>query len=103
MTCPGYYQPGAFGVRLENLVVVAQAPQRTPDSAGADSGFLQFESLTQVPFDRTCIDITLLNEAEVRWVDAYHASVKATIQPLVSSSAAQWLEQNTCPLSATFS
>lgn len=88
---PGYYKSGAYGIRLENLVVVI--PAATDGSEGRE--WFAFETITLVPFDPSLIDGTLLNTAERDWLNAYHARVREIIGPLVDSSTAGWLEQAT--------
>ena len=89
---PGYYKPGAYGIRLENLVAVIPAP------GGMERDLLRFEVLTLVPFDRTLIKLSLLNEAEIDWLDAYHARIAAEIGPLVNAESWDWLKVATAPL-----
>jgi Xaa-Pro aminopeptidase len=82
---PGFYLPGAYGIRLENLVLVQKA-----DCAGTKP-FFRFETLTLAPFDRTLIDAALLTTAEIDWLDSYHARVLAEIGPLVPPEVGHWL------------
>ncbi len=89
---PGYYQSGAYGIRLENLVVVV------PARADGDREWLAFETLTLVPFDASLIDETALQAAEIEWLNAYHARVREVIGPLVDASAAVWLRRSTEPI-----
>lgn len=89
---PGYYKDGCYGIRCENLVVVREA-----DVAG-DIPVFEFEALTLVPFDRRLLDTSLLNAAEVQWIDAYHSLVAAEIMPLLAGEDRGWLEQATLPL-----
>ncbi|QBY00941.1 aminopeptidase P family protein [Rhodophyticola sp. CCM32] len=93
---PGYYREGAFGIRIENLVVVAEAP----DLPGADAArdMLCFETLSFAPIDRRLIDCNLLNRLELDWLNTYHAQVAARIGPLLDGSAAMWLTRATAPL-----
>jgi Xaa-Pro aminopeptidase len=91
---PGYYKPGAFGIRIENLVVVGEADA----SAGADKAFLGFETLTLAPIDRALVDVSLMSAAEVAWLDAYHARVAGELTPLVDAETAAWLVRATAPL-----
>ncbi len=94
---PGYYREGAFGIRLENLVVVIEAPSLP----GADDRpMLAFETLTWAPIDRRLIDVAALTTAERDWLDSYHAEVHRRIGPRVSAGAAAWLEAATAPLLA---
>ncbi len=91
---PVYYRPGAFGVRIENLVVVTEAPQ----GIDPERTMLAFETLTLCPIDTGLIVPELLDGAERAWLDAYHARVLAEIGPLVSRGARAWLERACAPL-----
>jgi len=91
---PGYYKADAYGIRIENLVCVIEAPA----PAGAERPVLGFETLTLVPMDRSLIDPALLSDTERAWLDAYHVRVRTEIGPLVEGAARQWLEQATRPL-----
>lgn len=92
---PGYYREGAFGIRIENLVVVEPAPVL----AGADTrAMLAFETLTWVPIDRTLIDAAALSPGERHWLDTYHAEVTEKIAPRLSAAAKIWLTAATAPL-----
>ena len=61
---------------------------------------LAFETLTLAPFDRALIDVVLLSEDEIAWVDDYHARVRETLSPLVDEETAAWLAEATRPLNA---
>jgi Xaa-Pro aminopeptidase len=92
---PGYYREGAFGIRLENLIVVQPAPAM----AGADTRVhLAFETLAFVPLDRRLILADLLAPGERAWLDAYHAETRAKIGPRLSADAQEWLIAATAPL-----
>ncbi|MGE5547203.1 MAG: aminopeptidase P family protein [Solirubrobacterales bacterium] len=91
---PGYYKAGAYGIRIENLLAVTDAP--APD--GAERELLGFETLTLVPIDRALIEAGLLSAEERAWVDAYHARVRADIAPLLDEGARNWLVRATRPL-----
>jgi Xaa-Pro aminopeptidase len=90
---PGFYAPGRYGIRLENLLLV-----REEEIAGATKPFLGFETLTLAPFDRRLILSALLTEAERAWLDAYHARVAAEVAPLVEPPVAAWLRGACAPL-----
>ncbi len=93
---PGYYKPGAYGIRIENLVaVVAQA---TP--AGGEQELLGFETLTLAPIDRRLIAAELLTNEEVAWLDGYHRQVAAALSPLIGNPACDWLAAATRPIRA---
>ena len=90
---PGYYKPGAFGIRIENLVLVEER-----EIAGMEGRYLGFETLTFVPLDRRLIDTALLTADEVAWVDAYHAQVRAILSPRLTGEDLAWVERETQPL-----
>ena len=73
---PGFYLPGGYGIRLENLIMAVEA-----EFPGAAKPFLRFETMTWAPFDRRLIDTSLLTRAEVEWIDGYHAQVEAILGP----------------------
>jgi len=91
---PGYYKPGQYGIRLENLILVTAAEE----IAGGDIAMHGFETLTLAPFDRRLIAPWLLTKEELSWLDAYHARVLAEIGPLVGGETLKWLEAATAPL-----
>jgi Xaa-Pro aminopeptidase len=90
---PGYYKAGAFGVRIENLVLVQ--PVELPE---AERPMLGFETLTLAPVDTRPIERSLLTAREIAWLDAYHARVRETISPLVDDNTRSWLQDATKPL-----
>ena len=90
---PGYYREGAFGIRLENLIVVQEAPP-----LGDNRKQLSFETLTFVPFDRRLILAGLLSPAERAWVDGYHAETLARLSPRVAGATLDWLKAACAPL-----
>jgi len=85
---PGYYEPGRYGVRLENLVLVQPAEVGTEKKP-----FLRFETLTLAPFDRRLIEPKLLTPDEIAWLDAYHARVLAEVGPHMEADEREWLTQ----------
>jgi Xaa-Pro aminopeptidase len=91
---PGYYKAGAYGIRIENLVLVTEAPA----VGGAEKTLNAFETLTLAPIDRRLIDPALLTAGETRWLDAYHARVAATLSALVDAPTRAWLDAATAPL-----
>lgn len=90
---PGFYLPGRWGIRLENLVMVREEPIE-----GVIKPFLGFETLTLAPFDRRLIEPALLTDAERSWLDAYHARIAAEIGPQLDRLDRAWLEQVCAPL-----
>jgi Xaa-Pro aminopeptidase len=90
---PGYYAPGHYGVRLENLLLVQ--PAEFPDAV---KPFLRFETLTLAPFDRRLIEPALMTAAEIAWLDAYHARVLAEVGPRLEPADQAWLAAACAPL-----
>jgi Xaa-Pro aminopeptidase len=90
---PGFYAPGQFGIRLENLVLVQPA-----DLPNATRPFLAFETITLAPFDRRMIARALLTPAEVGWLDAYQARVLSEVGPLLDPESRDWLITVCVPL-----
>ena len=93
---PGYYREGAFGIRIENLIVVTEAP-RLP-GGDAHRAQLGFETLTWVPIDRRMVVPAMLGPAERDWLNTYHAEVMARIGPLVEDTALDWLKAACAPI-----
>ncbi len=93
---PGYYAPGAYGIRLETLLLVQ--PASLPE---ATRPFLRFEVLTLAPFDRRLIEVALLDPASVAWLDAYHARVEAELAPHCEPELRLWLSRACAPLTNT--
>ena len=92
---PGYYREGAFGIRIENLIVVTAADAI---SGGDARDMLDFETLTFVPLDRRLIDVTLLSGSEHAWIDHYHSDTLHKIGPRVDGAALDWLTAACAPL-----
>lgn len=90
---PGYYREGAFGIRLENLIVVQVAPE-----LGDRRDQLCFETLTFAPFDRRLILTDRLSPDERAWLDGYHAEVMEKLLPRLSAPAQVWLRAACAPL-----
>jgi Xaa-Pro aminopeptidase len=91
---PGYYKTAAYGIRIENLVLVIAEPE----PAGAEKPLNAFETLTLAPIDRRLIEPGMLTAKERAWLDSYHERVREVIGPLVDDETRKWLEQATRPL-----
>lgn len=93
---PGYYREGAFGIRIENLIVAEIA--KAPKGGDAHREMLSWRTLTFAPIDRRLIVPTMLDTDSRAWIDAYHAETLAKIGPRVSETARAWLQQAAAPL-----
>jgi Xaa-Pro aminopeptidase len=89
---PGYYKTGAYGIRIENLVLVQ------PAEGGGEREMMRFETLTLAPIDRNLVEPSLLDDDEIDWLDTYHVQVRETLTPLVDAQTAQWLAAATEPI-----
>jgi len=92
---PGYYREGAFGIRIENLIVVQSAPDLPQGDARA---MYAFETLTYVPFDRRLIVTEDLTSAERDWIDRYHADTWILLSDGLEGAAKDWLTAACAPL-----
>jgi len=93
---PGYYREGAFGIRIENLLVV-QVAEPLP-SGDPERSFYDWRTLTFVPIDRRLIVADMLTQAERDWLNAYHAQVREKIAPRVGKAANLWLDAASAPI-----
>src|SRR5712672_3623122 len=91
---PGYYKSGHYGIRIENLVLVTEAPA----VEGGEKPLNRFDTLTLAPIDRQLIDRHLMTADEIDWLDSYHAEVRETLMPLVTDGTRTWLAAATAPL-----
>ena len=86
---PGIYRPGRWGIRIENLVL-------NVDAETTEFGdFLRFETLTLCPIDTRCLDLALMRPDEIKWLNDYHATVRARLSPHVDGAAKAWLDERT--------
>ena len=84
---PGYYKEGAYGIRIENVVLVNE-PEKAP---GGDRPVMSFETLTLAPIDLRLVVKGLLTPAEIAWLDCYHAKVREVLSPLLEAGDRTWL------------
>ena len=86
---PGYYKPGHYGIRIENLLLITE-PEMVE---GGERKMMGFETLTLAPIDRQLIDTALLTREELQWLDHYHARVLKEIGSQMSGAAQIWMQQ----------
>lgn len=89
---PGIYLAGKFGVRTENTLLIV------PYMETEFGKFLQFESLTLCPIDKTPIIIEMLTPEERQWLDDYHQMVYERLSPHLTPDEQAWLKEATTPL-----
>ena len=91
---PGLYRPQQWGIRIENLVM------NQASESNEFGEFMRFETLTLCPIDTRVIEVSLLREDELAWLNDYHATVRERLLPLVDGAAKDWLLARTEPLTA---
>jgi len=92
---PGYYEEGAFGIRIESVLVVKHA---TTENNFDNTKFYNFENITMAPIQTKLVDVHLLTDAELKWLNDYNALVNEKLTPLVEESTRAWLHHETQPL-----
>jgi Xaa-Pro aminopeptidase len=90
---PGYYKEGAYGIRIENLLVVEKAPQ--VKGGDANRTMLRFRTLPYVPIDLKLINADMLSTQERDWLNSYHDACYRILFPLVDASTKEWLRRAT--------
>ncbi len=87
---PGYYKVGAYGIRIENLIVVTE-----PKDIGGDRKMMEFETLTLAPIDLALVEPKMLTEGERQWLNAYHARVRQVHSGKVDAETQSWMTEAT--------
>mmetsp|Transcript_33619 Transcript_33619/g.79289 ORF Transcript_33619/g.79289 Transcript_33619/m.79289 type:complete len:744 (-) Transcript_33619:2983-5214(-) len=98
---PGYYEDGAFGIRIENLLEMqyVNPEHNQPNEEEEKSGekkYLKFAKLTLIPIQKNLIDVSLMTTKELDWLDAYHELVLEKVSPLLDADglAMKWLKKS---------
>ncbi|MCC8368480.1 MAG: aminopeptidase P family protein [Rickettsia endosymbiont of Oxypoda opaca] len=79
---PGYYIPGEFGIRIENLMYVKE-----------NNNWLEFETLTLVPYAKELVEFSILNIDEINYIKQYYQKIKSKIYSLLSTKTKTWLDK----------
>ena len=106
---PGYYhgvddplvdgsQHAAFGIRIENVMIVREAHTRFATSQGGSRKWLCFDTVSLTPISRKLMDVQLLSEEEVEWLDEFHAQCWTEVGPRLEGAAKEWLRRETLPI-----
>lgn len=83
---PGFYLEGAYGMRIENLILCIPSGKE---------GFLAFKTLTLYPFDHKLIEKSLLSKNEIKWINTYHKMVFKKVGPYLDNEVKNWFK-NKC-------
>ena len=89
---PGLYRTGHYGIRIENLIL-AKVSKETEFGT-----YLEFETMTLCPIDKTLIDKTMLTEEEINWLNNYHRQVYDSLAPKLDEEHLNWLKEKTTEL-----
>ncbi|EMG51137.1 FRA1 putative Xaa-Pro aminopeptidase FRA1 [Candida maltosa Xu316] len=91
---PGYYQEGDYGIRIENMMFIKESNLQSNGKT-----FLEFETVTKVPYCRRLIDVSLLNDEEIAWINEYHAGIWKDLHQSFDkhSITYKWLKRETEP------
>ena len=105
---PGYYEDGVFGVRIENLLEIQYVDEGGDDNKDDDDDdkkqrFLKFKKLTMIPIQQNLIDLNLMSDEELDWLDNYHAEVLEKVGPRLEegSPALAWLQKSCAKIDRT--
>ena len=90
---PGYYKTGAYGIRIENLILVEPR-----NIEGAEREMFGFETLTFAPIDLRLVEASIMTEQEIAWLDRYHAEVRDKLSAGLDEKDRAWLEEATRPI-----
>uniref|UniRef100_A0A0C9R2Q2 Xpnpep1_2 protein n=1 Tax=Fopius arisanus TaxID=64838 RepID=A0A0C9R2Q2_9HYME len=97
---PGFYEDGQFGIRLENVQYAVPA---NTSYHHRDLQFLTFEPVTFVPIQTNLLDVSLLSDEEIKYLNDYHTRCLEVLQPFLqgekNAQALEWLEKETKPIS----
>ena len=103
---PGYYEDNNFGIRIENLLeiqpVITPTEEPTngdapspPPAKGNKKKFLKFSKLTMIPIQKNLIDVSIMTEPELDWIDQYHADVLHKVGSRLTENSPEsiWLQK----------
>nr|XP_056714955.1 xaa-Pro aminopeptidase 2 [Euleptes europaea] len=97
---PGYYQDGEFGIRLEDVVLVVEAESKYQVS---ETPYLTFKVISLVPYDRSLIDVKLLSQEQIKYLNSYYETIRKLVGPELERDRLHeeysWLQENTKPFS----
>ena len=89
---PAFYRPGLNGFRTENLLVCIE------DRESEYGSFLKFETVTLCYIDHELIDISLMDDSELKWLNDYHERVYGLLGKHLEPELQKWLRNKTKPL-----
>ncbi|XP_072573397.1 xaa-Pro aminopeptidase 2 isoform X2 [Paramormyrops kingsleyae] len=92
---PGYYRENEFGIRIEDVAVVVAVETKHGE------GYLTFDTVSLVPYDRKLIDTSLLSPEQLKWLDDHYKKIRSVVGPELEQQGLleekAWLLRNTEP------
>jgi Xaa-Pro aminopeptidase len=86
---PAVYREGEYGIRIENLILCI-------DDIETEFGkFLKFKTVSLCYIDKSLIDISLIDEREIDWLNSYHTEVYEKLSPFLNPAEKKWLKSKT--------
>ncbi len=89
---PAVYREGEYGFRTENLMLCVD------DRETGHGRFLKFETVTLCYIDTSLIDVSLLEERQLQWLNDYHETVYKLLSGHLDQDVRKWLRMKTAPL-----
>ncbi|XP_048002804.1 xaa-Pro aminopeptidase ApepP-like [Leguminivora glycinivorella] len=106
---PGYYEVNEYGIRHEDVVEVIELTNNS-DHIFADGlvgdfegrGALGFYTISLAPHQTSCLDVSILQDFELAYLNAYHKRVVDTLGPILEARGltedAAWLAAECAPI-----
>ncbi len=88
---PGYYEPGQFGIRIENLAIVTVDDEHSTE----DRTWLRFHTVTLCPIDVNLVEPAFMTKDQVKQLNAYHKRVYQELSPHLDAKHRTWLRKAT--------
>lgn len=89
---PGVYKEGKYGIRIENNVLCVPAYETEMGT------FYKFETITMVPIETSCLDLGLLTDKEISWLNNYHKKVYENLSPFFKDGMLSFLKEKTAAI-----
>ena len=86
---PGIYRTDKWGIRTENLITVI--PAKPTKATTTEDEWYAFETLTLCFYDTQLIEMSLMTEDEIDWLNAYHVRVYKEVSPLLNDDEKSYL------------
>lgn len=85
---PGLYITDSHGIRIENQAVVQKALENEFGK------FLEFENLTFVPIDTRPINVDMLTNDEINWINDYNKKCQEVLAPHLEGADLEYLKES---------